>query len=94
MFQEYDEILCVQVCEHVCRHMRACAGVRAHVWAYFGNWVNPPPQLSHFIDHMKVCFHVVKNSAVDLQWNFKNPFIAAIPLSNKLANVNLKCSTN
>ena len=36
--------------EIVCGRVRAC----------FGNWVNAP-QLSHFIDHMKVCFHVVKN---------------------------------
>ena len=48
----------VSACPSVCGCVRAGQGVRgrAHVCVgMFWEWGNPPPQLSHFIDHMKVC---------------------------------------
>ena len=54
----------VRACAGVCGRVRACAGVCGHVLGIGG--ILHFPQLSHFIDHMKVCFHVVKNR----EWNW------------------------
>ena len=43
----------VRACAGVCRRVQACAGV-------FWELGETTSELSHFIDHMKVCFHVVK----------------------------------
>ena len=44
----------VRVCAGVCGRARACVGM------FWELGESSQPQLSHFIDHMKVCFHVVK----------------------------------
>ena len=59
MLSRGKKMVCGRVwaCAGVCGCARACAGV-------FWELGETPPQLSHFIDHMKVCFHVVKNSKI------------------------------